>query len=93
MRAAAAATVAPAIAPPRDEPLRSDHVLGGKSLPTSIEQVKTWTDEATHGPLQAVLTKRDLQASRTKSDVRFLDSDGNLVAELLGVETHLLPRG
>jgi hypothetical protein len=72
--------------------LWSDHVLGGKSLPTSIEQVKTWTDEAPYGPLQAVLTKRDLQASRTKSDVRFLDSDGNLVAELLGVETHLLPR-
>ncbi len=67
-------------------------MLGGKSLPTSIEGVRTWTDEAPHGPLQAVLTKRDLQASRTKSDVRFLDSDGNLVAELLGVETHLLPR-
>ena len=73
--------------------LWSRRVLGGASLPTSIGEVHTWTDEPPVGRVRAVLRGRETGGSRALSDVQFVDDKGSLIAELKGVETHLLPSG
>ena len=71
--------------------LWSQHVLGGASLPTSIGEVRTFTDSPIDGPLQCTLTGRKTTGARTVSDLVFHNASGSVVAELSGVETHLLP--
>ena len=73
--------------------LWSQRVLGGASLPTSIGEVHTWTDEPPVGNVRAVLRGRETGDKRALSDVQLVDDDGAVVAELRGVETHLLPSG
>jgi hypothetical protein len=67
-------------------------MLGGASLPTAIEVVRTFTDSPIAGPLRCTLTGRKARGSRAVSDVVFHGPDGSVVAELQGIETHLLPR-
>jgi hypothetical protein len=71
--------------------LWSQRVLGGASLPTGIDEVRTWTDAPPSGGLRCVLKGRKFGRGKAVSDLAFLDSDGQLVAELNGVVTHLLP--
>ena len=71
--------------------LWSKRVLGGASLPTGIDEVRTWTDAPPSGGLRCVLKGRKVSRGKAVSDLAFLDSDGQLVAELNGVVTHLLP--
>jgi acyl transferase domain-containing protein len=66
-------------------------VLGGPSLPTGIGKVRLFTDAPVTGPLRGVLTGRLANRGKAVSDIAFIDSDGRLVAELAGVETHALP--
>ena len=72
--------------------LWSQHVLGGASLPTSIKEVRTFTDRPVCGPLRCTLTGRTATGQRTLSDLVFHSAKGDVLAELDGVETHLLPR-
>ncbi|MFT5695665.1 MAG: hypothetical protein ACI9QQ_001644, partial [Myxococcota bacterium] len=67
------------------------HVLGGASLPTGIAQVRIWADAPNSGPIQCILTGQSAKGSKSVSDLAFRDASGNLFAELIGVETHLLP--
>jgi hypothetical protein len=71
--------------------LWTERLLGGPSLPTSIGRVRVFT-----GPIAEVCTAtlvgREATASKVTCDVVFRDGAGRRVAELIGVETHLLPR-
>jgi hypothetical protein len=67
-------------------------VLGGASLPTAIEAVRMFTDSPISGPMSCTLTGRRAKGSRAVSDVVFQGPDGSVIAELQGIETHLLPR-
>ncbi len=66
-------------------------VLGGASLPTGIEEIRTWADAPFAGPIRCTLTGREATGRRSVSDLAFNDASGHLVVEFLGVETHLLP--
>ncbi len=72
--------------------LWSHHVLGRASLPTGIGEVRTFTDRPSDGPLHCTLTGRDASGQRTVSDVVFRNGLGEVIAELEGVEVHLLPQ-
>ncbi len=72
--------------------LWAKEVLGGPSLPTSIERLTTWTDRPVTGQVRCVLKGRTHAGSKAVSDLIFLDDEGRTVAELAGVETHLLPQ-
>jgi len=67
------------------------HVLGGASLPTGIGEIRTWADAPVVGPIHCTLTGRTAKGKKSVSDLAFRDASGNLLAELVGVETHLLP--
>jgi hypothetical protein len=67
------------------------HVLGGASLPTGIGEIRTWADAPVDGPIHCTLTGRTAKGKKSVSDLAFRDASGNLLAELVGVETHLLP--
>ena len=66
-------------------------VLGGASLPTSVGEIRAWTDAPFVGPIQCTLTGRQSKGRKSLSDLAFRDATGNLLVELVGVETHLLP--
>ena len=70
--------------------LWSRHMLGGSSLPTAIGEVKTYAEPA-EGPLRCTLMGRRAEGQKAVADVVFHDSNGTVVAELHGVETHQLP--
>ena len=68
-----------------------ERVLGGASLPTSIAQVRTF-DDPSRGPFRCTLQGRSAAGDRSVSDAVFHDADGRIVAELGGIQTHLLRR-
>lgn len=68
-----------------------ERVLGGASLPTGIASVRTWLKDPAPGPFSCTLRGRSAVGSKSVSDARFFDASGRLVAELSGIETHLLP--
>jgi hypothetical protein len=65
-------------------------VLGGASLPTGIAEVRTFEDPV-RGPFRCTLKGRSASGSKSVSDAVFHDAQGRVVAELAGIETHLLP--
>ncbi|MEC9072045.1 MAG: KR domain-containing protein, partial [Myxococcota bacterium] len=71
--------------------LWTDHVLGGRSLPTSVKAYNAYQDAVPTGPVRCTLRGRIKGKSCTACDITFTTDDGSLVAELLGVETHRLP--
>jgi acyl carrier protein len=71
--------------------LWTEQMLGGASLPTSIGEVRTWIDEPFPGELQCLLHGCSASNGRTVSDVYLKNQQGQLVAILNQVETHLLP--
>jgi hypothetical protein len=64
--------------------------LAVRSLPTSIETVKLLRSPKP-GTYQASLQGRSANANKATCDVILRDGDGNIAAELLGIETHALP--
>ncbi len=73
--------------------LWAERVLGGASLPTSIAKVHLSDALPANGALRASLIGRQAEGSRSVSDVVFENADGEVVAQLEGVVTHLLPSG
>jgi hypothetical protein len=68
-----------------------ERVLGGASLPTGIASIRTWSNDPAPGPFSCTLRGRSAAGSKSVSDARFFDANGRMVAELGGIETHLLP--
>jgi hypothetical protein len=70
--------------------LWTEQLLGKASLPTSIGRVRLFT-----GPPDAACTAtllgREATANRVVCDVLLCDETGAAVAELHGIETHVLP--
>ncbi|NOX28643.1 MAG: beta-ketoacyl synthase, partial [Actinobacteria bacterium] len=71
--------------------LSTNLVLGGPSLPTSIRSIRFL--RGARAPT-ATVDLAAVSATRTsaKCDVSLTDDDGIVFAELLGIETHLLPK-
>ena len=67
------------------------HVLGGASLPTAIAGIRIWNDAPNTGAIHCTLTGQSAKGSKSVSDLAFRDARGTLLAEFVGVETHLLP--
>ena len=68
------------------------HVLGGASLPTGIAEIFIWSDSLNKGTTHCTLTGQSAKGNKSVSDLAFCDASGKLVAEFIGVETHLLPK-
>jgi hypothetical protein len=71
--------------------LWSQHVLGGAVLPMAMGEYRSYRDGLTDGPMQGVVYGRGIHDARTVCDIAFTDADGEMVAELIGVETVLRP--
>jgi acyl carrier protein len=71
--------------------LWSRHVLGGAVLPMAMGEYRSYRDGLADGPLQGVVYGRNIHDARTVCDIAFTDADGQMVAELIGVETVLRP--
>jgi hypothetical protein len=67
------------------------HVLGGASLPTGIGEIRSWVDAPVRGPIRCTLTGRTAKGQKSVSDLVFQDASGKVIAEFVGVETHLRP--
>ena len=70
--------------------LWTQRALGGASLPTGIESYRLLTTEPPAGKIECILRGKRMNSSRAVSDVLFT-ADGEVFAELRGVDTHLLP--
>jgi hypothetical protein len=67
------------------------HVLGAGALPMAIESCRSYASGPSDGPLRAIVRRRAVHESRAVCDVALAGADGQLVAELVGVETVLRP--
>ncbi|MDB5099240.1 MAG: polyketide synthase, partial [Cyanobacteria bacterium RYN_339] len=67
------------------------HMLGRPSLPTSLGEYRAYFPGPARGPVRCEVRARVAAKHRTLTDIRFLDDAGELLAELRGVEMHLLP--
>jgi hypothetical protein len=65
--------------------------LGGHSLPTGVESLTLHHRGLPHGPSRVELRAREAEGDKGVCDVVFMDSDGDTIAELRGVTTHVLP--
>ena len=71
--------------------LQGVHLLGHTSLPTSVESLRLYRFDSVERPLRCMLKLRESSAHRTLSDLTFTDSRGMKLAELTGVEMHVVP--
>jgi hypothetical protein len=67
------------------------HMLGRPSLPTALGEFRNYQVGPARGPVRCEVRARVAAKHRTVTDLRFLDEFGELIAELRGVEMHLLP--
>jgi malonyl CoA-acyl carrier protein transacylase len=67
------------------------HVLGAGTLPMAIESCRSYARGPSEGPLRAIVRRRAVHESRAVCDVALAGADGQIVAELVGVETVLRP--
>jgi hypothetical protein len=68
-----------------------DHVMGGRSLPTSVGTYRPTKAAVSEGPIHCTLRGLVKGDTHTTCDLVFTTGDGALVAELLDVETYRLP--
>jgi len=64
---------------------------GGAALPTSVKRYRRFARGLVGGPTRAVLVGHARSRDKSTSDVIFVDDNGAPVAELEGVEMHVLP--
>jgi len=67
------------------------HSVGGAALPTSLKSYRRFGRGLARGQVKAILTGTEHHENRSVSDLVLIDEDGMPVAELLGVEMHVLP--
>ena len=70
--------------------LWTDRVLGGPSLPTSIDTV-SMVRPPSSGPHIATVVERSRTSTKVVCDATVHDSSGTLVAEVSGIATHVRP--
>ena len=66
-------------------------VLGGASLPTGVGAYQVYQRELTAQPIRCTLERKSVDRSKAICDLRFTNVEGQLLAEMRDVETHLLP--
>ncbi len=71
--------------------LLTERLLGEASLPTSISELRTFSSRPCDGLIHCVASRRHLGATGATTDIVLMDHEGNRIAELNGVQTHLLP--
>jgi hypothetical protein len=71
--------------------LWSRQVLGGAVLPMSLGEYRSYRSGLASGPVTGVVHGRKIHEARTVCDIAFVDASGQLLAELIGVETVLRP--
>jgi len=68
------------------------HRLGGAGLPTSIASVHVHATGPIQGSVRCILQGREASRGRSLCDVLCVAADGTTVAELRGIEVHVLPQ-
>jgi hypothetical protein len=71
--------------------LWSRQVLGGAVLPMALGEYRSYRSGLNSGQVQGVVYGRKIHEARTVCDIAFVDGSGQLLAELIGVETVLRP--
>ena len=71
--------------------LLTERLLGEASLPTSISELRTFSGQPCEGLIHCIASRRTLGATGAMTDIVLMDHEGNRIAELSGVQTHLLP--
>ena len=71
--------------------LWTEKALGGHSLPTGVESLTIHSRGLPHGATKVMLQAREANGDKGVCDVTFTSDDGELIAELRGVTTHVLP--
>ncbi|HEX5890136.1 MAG TPA: SDR family NAD(P)-dependent oxidoreductase [Pyrinomonadaceae bacterium] len=66
-------------------------VLGGASLPMALGELRLYRQGLVDGPVRCLVHGRNVHGARSVCDVSFVDSTGNLIAQMLGVESVLRP--
>jgi hypothetical protein len=66
-------------------------VLGGASLPTGVGAYQVYQRELTAQPIRCTLERKSVDRSKAICNLRFTNVEGQLLAEMRDVETHLLP--
>ena len=69
--------------------LWNEFAVGRASLPTSIGLIRVYSGPPT-GSLTATLTVREWSSARSLCDVSYSNADGQILAQLMGVETHMI---
>ena len=67
------------------------HIIGKKSLPTSIGAYYSFHEGLVEGPINCELYGHNVRNERTISDISFYSEGGDLVAKMCDVEMHVLP--
>jgi hypothetical protein len=67
------------------------HDGGGAALPTAVASYRRFTRGLARGEVKAILTGTEHHESRSVSNIVLIDASGVPVAELRGVEMHVLP--
>ena len=67
------------------------HREGGAALPTSVKSFRRFARGLAVGDVRAVLAKVEHHGERSLSDLVLVDASGAALAELRGVEVHVLP--
>jgi len=71
--------------------LWAEPLLGGASLPMSVDEMRLHRSGLADGPVHCVVHARQLHAERASCDIIFYDADGEVRVELLKVELILRP--
>lgn len=66
-------------------------VLGGASLPMALGELRLYRQGLVDGPLRCLVHARQVHAARSVCDISFIDPEGALIAQMLGVESVLRP--
>ena len=70
--------------------LWTTHTLGKKNLPTSLGEFISYSDEVKVGSVRCVLRGAAQDGYHTRSDLVFIDESDEIVAEMRGVEMHVI---
>jgi len=70
--------------------LFGQRMLGGPNLPTGIDQIRAFGLPPSEGLLSATAYRRSLSSHAVTTDIVFTDARGQRVAELLGVQNHVV---
>ncbi|MDT7787747.1 MAG: hypothetical protein QOF58_6166, partial [Pseudonocardiales bacterium] len=73
--------------------LWAHQVLGRASLPMGVKECRTHKPGLLDGTTRCVLTARQTWADGAECDIAFVDADGSVRAELIGVELVARPEG